>query len=419
MAHTRIAIQAARWHINGQLTYPGAAAEGLLMNVRMVNAAFEDAGPQAAAHLPPAFHPDANTAAFIARLPDYVAHGVRAFTLGLQGGMPGYEGAVNCAFDSDGSLRSAYLQRVQRVIETCDRHGAAVILSCFYQRQAAALSGRLAIRAAVQNVALWLRRRGYTNVLLEISNEYAHGGYRRWRDGPWLSSPAGQIELIQAARAAAPGLLVSTSGMGDGTLDDRISAAADFLLIHLNGTPLAEFPARLALARRHGKPVVCNEDDKIGPAGAAAARLCVQAGVSWGFMHRRKNQFVPFEFDGPADDPLVYAQIKRLTCPRLAGQQPAPAALPEQLLITQPNDGASVCLGQPLILQAIAPAAAAELAFFAMDRCIGRLAAAPWRLAWTPDRPGRCDLTVRAVLAGGSTIASHPIDVFVHPRPTD
>ena len=48
------------------------------MNVRMVNAVFEDRNR-------PDFDPEANTDEFIAQIPDYVAHGVRAFTLCLQG----------------------------------------------------------------------------------------------------------------------------------------------------------------------------------------------------------------------------------------------------------------------------------------------------------------------------------------------
>src|SRR5438552_2637983 len=83
----------------------GTTAEGLLLNVRMVNAVFED-------RKRPTFDADRNTDAFIKRLPDYVAAGVRAITLNLQGGMPGYEGAVNSAFWPDGSLRPGYLRRV-------------------------------------------------------------------------------------------------------------------------------------------------------------------------------------------------------------------------------------------------------------------------------------------------------------------
>src|SRR4051794_26515036 len=84
---TEVSIRDGRWHINGRVTYPGAKAEGLLMNVRMVNAVFEDARR-------PEFDPDANTDRFIKQIPGYVGHGIRAFTLCLQGWMPGYEGAV-------------------------------------------------------------------------------------------------------------------------------------------------------------------------------------------------------------------------------------------------------------------------------------------------------------------------------------
>ena len=103
---TRIKIVRNRWTINGRVTYPGARAEGLLMNVRMVNSIFED-------RKRPDFDADANTAAFVARIPDYAAGGVRAFTVGLQGGMPGYEGAANSAFNPDGSLRPSYLDRAR------------------------------------------------------------------------------------------------------------------------------------------------------------------------------------------------------------------------------------------------------------------------------------------------------------------
>ena len=50
----------------------------------MVNATFEDRNH-------PDFDPEVNTDRFILQVADYVAHGVRAFTLNLQGGMPGYE----------------------------------------------------------------------------------------------------------------------------------------------------------------------------------------------------------------------------------------------------------------------------------------------------------------------------------------
>jgi len=126
--HTRVAIDGTQWKINGQVTYAGAPAEGLLMNVRMVNVIFEDRKRLE-------FDATANTDAFLAKLDDYADAGVLVFTVGLQGGMPGYEGAVNSAYRPDGSLRPSYLRRAKRVIEACDRRGLVVILGCYYQRQ--------------------------------------------------------------------------------------------------------------------------------------------------------------------------------------------------------------------------------------------------------------------------------------------
>ena len=74
------------------------------MNGRMVNAVFEDRN---------CFDLDTGSQhrSVITKIPNYAAHGVRAFTLCLQGGMPGCEGAVNFAFNPDGSLRGNCLKR--------------------------------------------------------------------------------------------------------------------------------------------------------------------------------------------------------------------------------------------------------------------------------------------------------------------
>jgi CubicO group peptidase (beta-lactamase class C family) len=308
---TRVSLRENSWRINDAVTYPGTRAEGLLMNVRMVNAVFED-------RRKPDFDPDANTDRFLARLPDYAAHGVGAITLCLQGGMPGYEGAVNSAFASDGSLSEPYLRRVGRVIEACDRQGLVVILGCYYQRQDQILSNAAAVRAGVVNVASWLRRSGFRNVVLEIANEFDHGGFNH----PLIRRVNGEIELIHLAKATAPDLLVSTSGQGDGRAADSLAGVADFLLVHFNGTPLDDIPARIAALKRFGKPIVCNEDEKIGEAGARAADLCVSHGISWGLMAEKVNQRFPFAFNGAGDDPVVYAKLKELTSPRFSPGAP-------------------------------------------------------------------------------------------------
>ena len=118
-----------------------------------------------------------------------------------KGGLPGYEGALNSAFNPDGSLRDSYLRRVRRVIEACDRHGAVVILGCYYQRQDQVLKDEAAVRAGVVNVAKWIKDSGFTNVVLEIANEFGHSGF----DHRLLKTPEGIAELIGLAKQTCAG----------------------------------------------------------------------------------------------------------------------------------------------------------------------------------------------------------------------
>jgi hypothetical protein len=299
---TRVSIADGKWYLNGQITYPMTSAEGLLMNVRMVNSTFEDLNRSD-------FDPAANTESFLAQIPAYVAYGVRAFTLNLQGGWPGYRGARNSAFNPDGTLRPSYLERIGRVVDACDRYGAVIILGCYYQAQDQVLTDDEALRRGVAAAAGWVQNSGFGNVLLEIANEFGFEGF----DHEMLKRPEGQVELIQIARQAAPGLYVSTSSMAHGWLAESVAEAANFPMIHLNDVPVEEVPTRITPLKRFLKPIVCNEDDKIGEEGARAAALCVGNGASWGLMAKNVNQYYPFTFTGPDDDPTVYAALKQLT----------------------------------------------------------------------------------------------------------
>ena len=272
------------------------------MNVRMVNATFEDRNRTD-------FDPEANTDQFISHIPDYHAHGIRAFTLCLQGGMPDYEGALNSAFNPNGSLRQNYLDRMARVIRASDQHGVAIILGCYYQRQDQVLENADAIRQGVVNVAQWISDQKFTNVMIEVANEYAHRGFTH----NIIRDPKGQVELIQLAKQTAPQLIVTTSGMGSGRLDERIADVADFLIIHFNNTDMADVPERINALKHLNKPIVCNEDTKVNARGAEVASLCVQHRCSWGLMHRTVNQRYPFVFEGAKDDPQTYQRLKELT----------------------------------------------------------------------------------------------------------
>lgn len=303
-AGTQVTLSDCRWHLNGKVTAAGSPAEGLLMNVRMVNAVFEDRNRKD-------FDAKANTDEFIQQLPVYVSQGVSAFTVGLQGGMPNYEGALNSAFEPDGTLRAEYMERVRSVITACDAAGAVVILSCFYQRQDQVLKDEDAIRAAVVNVARWLREQRFTNVIVEITNEYGHGGFQH----ELLRQHNGQVELIKLFKKNAPGFLVSTSSTKSGYGNESVAEVGDFILTHLNNLPTTKFGEHFRALRKCGKAIVCNEDAKTGVPGRVAAETCVGLGVSWGLMADKVNQDFPFEFRGAEDDPEVYRAFKRLTTP--------------------------------------------------------------------------------------------------------
>ena len=83
-----------------------------------------------------------------------------------------------------------------------------------------------------------------------------------------------------SAKKSSPELLVSTSGLGDGRLPDNVARACDFLLPHFNGTKLDDIGKRIQALKKYGKPIVCNEDQKLGEQAAEAARLCVANGAS-------------------------------------------------------------------------------------------------------------------------------------------
>ena len=313
----RVSIRSNKWYFNDQVTNIGSPAEGLLMNVRMVNSVFEDRGDSISKYAP-GFNPEMNTNSFISKIPEYVTSGVNAFTISLQGGSPGYEGAVNSAFNSDGSIREEYLQRVEKVINECNKAHAAVILSCFYQRQHSnfsALDGKKSIINAVRNTVNWITEKKFTNVMLEVSNEYRHGGYKNWPDGEWLMSDAGQVELIRLVKSLNHGLLVSTSGMGDGKNNGTLASEVDYITIHFNDTSLEDYQSRIADLKKYNKPIICNEDNKLMQEGAIALSLEVLNSCGGGYMNEKINQNIPFEFSGTNDDTTEYRMFRNLTTP--------------------------------------------------------------------------------------------------------
>lgn len=303
-AATSVSISGTLWRINGKVTNPGTACEGRLMNVRMVNATFED-------RTRPDFDPESNAQELLTQLEAYRNAGINAITLCLQGGMPGYEGATNSAFREDGTLDNDYLSRVERLILGCDKQGMAVILTLFYQRQSGVLRDDDAIRRGVVNAARWIQEQRFANVLLEIANEYPHSGFAHGL----IRDPAGQASLVTLAKNSAPQLLVSTSGIGHGRLDAPVAEACDYLTVHWNGVDIDDIPCLVEQLKKYNKPIVCNEDDRTGTNAVRAMKATIGAGTSYGLMLKDINQKFPFSFRGLDDDPEYYAALAAVTEP--------------------------------------------------------------------------------------------------------
>jgi hypothetical protein len=292
------------------LTYPTgpAAARGRLMSFRAANAIFDD---EARADDDPA----ANTAAFISHFAEYRARGILAYTVSLQGGAPGYDGAIASAFAPDGSLKQPWLDRAAGVIEAAGAHGQTVILTYFYQGQDQVLADDDAVRAAVRNATDWLIAKGYRNVIIEIANEHDSATYKHPVIGQNLAT-GGVAELIALAKSRFAGrgyrLPVSAS-VRDLDFSGPLRAASDLALIHGNLTTPAQDAAAVAKLVAdptvHG-PVVMNEDFNgftATPENLAADELTASgvlaAGGSWGPMWQRYTQDYPFRWAlGPSGD---------------------------------------------------------------------------------------------------------------------
>jgi hypothetical protein len=280
----------------------GEQVRGTLLNLRSANAVFDDESGRVRQY-DRDFDPQVNTDAFIARLDEYRAHGLLANDVNLQGGNPGFSGALNSAFNRDGSLRQAWMDRAAQVIEAHAERNMVVVLGYFYFHQDQYLADENAVRLAVVNATDWLIENNYRNVIIEIANEYNdQDAY----DHEIIRSHEGMAELIELAQSrfddAGFRLAVSASRFGDALWPNNpVAEAADLALVHCNGVNPATCANETSAAQRaYPYPIVVNETDNTHGVYTNATlnaekdtldRLTA-AGVSWGLMHKEWNQYV-------------------------------------------------------------------------------------------------------------------------------
>lgn len=307
-----LSIEGSRFLINERLTYDECSQcpetyKGLLMNARFIQGIFDDAADrQRFNRFGKQFGPEKNTEELIAALPEWYEAGLRAITVGFQGGGPCFtlnsNTIENNPFSSDGrTMDSKYLLRMKKIIDAADEIGMAVIVSFFYGPQSRFLEDDRAVMEATKTASNWLRENHFTNVIIEVANEHDIDAYKIH---PILFNDTGIVELIQIARRESGGLPVGCSGTG-AYFSDSITNASDVILIHGNNMSRQEFYNQIKKVKnlQPNRPIVCNEDSQ----ALSGMQVALDAGVSWGYYNNMTKQEPPVSWGITAGEDYFFA----------------------------------------------------------------------------------------------------------------
>jgi len=318
---TVLEIDGTKVVVNGEYTYAGTFSgqnqvEGLLFNVRAVQATFDDeAYPQVEVYHTDVgarsfAYPDTktwdaerNTDEFIAALDSWRNHGVLGVTVGFQGGRPAqnawrmspwfnlWQPYQNSGFAADGSLKPAYKARMARVLQALDDRGMVAIVSLFYFGQDHWLHDEQAVVRAVDEATQWLLNTGHRNIILEVANEIDEHHYTHS-----ILKPGRVRELVDRVRQTTLDgrrLLVSTSYTPNCMPREDVTALSDVVLPHGNGLDgdrhcrLVHAIRNLEAYRRRPQPIIFNE--------ASTDVACLDASfksyASWGYYDHGKNNY--------------------------------------------------------------------------------------------------------------------------------
>ncbi len=144
----------------------------------------------------------------IGQLDDFLAQGINAFLLNVQGGNGGWPdgGAALNGFMPDGTLKDEVKQRMKRLILEADRRGMVVCVEIFSHRHDQELEGDDAVEKAVKEVAAFLVSERLRNVFVDLCHEFdiraieqpllkePNGPEKKRRLQEWFQSIAPDIE---------------------------------------------------------------------------------------------------------------------------------------------------------------------------------------------------------------------------------
>ncbi len=150
----------------------------------------------------------------IGALEDIRSHGMQSIAVTIQGGRytEGGNSAFN-GFQADGALDPDVAGRLERLLDAMAEQYMVPVVMLFYRGRDQELEDANAVRAAVENSIEFLAP--WPHAWVHLINEPNHPGF----DHEILTTPEGQAELYDIAKAADPNRIVNVShepGANDG-----------------------------------------------------------------------------------------------------------------------------------------------------------------------------------------------------------
>jgi hypothetical protein len=209
----------------------------------------------------------------------------------------------NNPFGTDGlSLDESYAKRMDEIIRSADELGMIVIVSFLYWAQCNRIKDGRSVANAVKTGAKFLREGGYSNVVIEVANEY---NIQPFNSHPIAHSPEGMSMLLKIAREHSGGMPVGSSG-GGGMADKEVIEESDVAIIHGNGQTRGEYYDFVNRVKGWAgeKPVLCNEDSPC----CTRVDIGLETNTSWGYYNNFTKQIPPADYGVTPGEDLFFAR---------------------------------------------------------------------------------------------------------------
>ena len=294
-ATVKLSIIENKFLLDNVFINQNSSAEGLLINSRMiqgisdgfVNYPYKDTNK---------WDPCRNTAEFITNMSKWKSKGLNSFTVGLQGGAPtsntNNQNYKNSGFESDGSLKSDYMNRLHLILTESNRLNMIVIVSLFYRSQVYIFKDYSIVLKATLNIIHWLQSNNFTNIIIEPANECEFSEFKKV--GLSCDSHISDLILLSQSYKFPSG----NSYKGSGHVpSDKIINVSNVILLHGNSMKTDnEYKKQVDAVRKsksyRGQPIVYNE------ASTDYKKLdwCIKNKVGFGYYDQKGFQSPPIDW---------------------------------------------------------------------------------------------------------------------------